>query len=180
MGGVAACRAPASEIRASLNECLLPPAKENCGRGFEASGKWGAGVQHWDWGNLRAPGGLPLWLPREPPVVAGCQSQNLGACWGSPGSHTLKRWPISVETGKTGSARRAEPRTPAPSSTVQRGETKVRLGLRTLPPRAPQRVVPTRGCPTPDRAVEWAGRLPAFLPPSIHLQGTLIEYLLYT
>lgn len=57
-----------------------------------------------------------------------------------------------------------EARTPAPSSTVQRGETEVWLGLRTRPPGAPQRVVPTLGCPTPGQVGEWAERLPAFLP----------------
>lgn len=57
-----------------------------------------------------------------------------------------------------------EARTPAPSSTVQRGETEVWLGLRTRPPGAPQKVVPTLGCPTPGQVGEWAERLPAFLP----------------
>lgn len=73
-----AMRPLASEILASVSECLLPLAEGSCGQGFWVSGKWGAVLEL---GDLGALGDLPLLLPRVQHMFAGCLSQNLSTGW---------------------------------------------------------------------------------------------------
>lgn len=166
------CEATAPEVGASLKERLLPLAEGSCGPGF--------GVQVLGLGDLRALGDLSLSLSREQPMVAGCQPQNLSTGWVilgdprvpplllvTPGSHTLKWWPISVETGKTGSARKGEP--PSQVPLFSRVGLKCGWGRGIVPP-CPQLVVPTPA-PHPLGLVgKGEERLLEFLPPSLHFQ----------